>query len=147
MADPPGAGFSNHWRHVRRGEATPPFTTVAGSALEGNVLRGVITAESVELYVAESGVPLYEEQRQALVDVNCSFSALRCVTLLAGVGETALAHCLLKAFLEANHNVRPQHLALYCVPTRALREEVVLELIQSKALVWFLLVLVAVCLS
>ena len=79
--------------------------------------------------------------------INSSSSEPRCVTSLARVGNAALAHCLLKAFLEANHGVRPRRLALYCVPTRALREEVVLELIKFKALAWFSVVLLAVCVS
>ena len=66
MADPLAAGFpnpgdtvlvalswvgNNYFGHeaLRRGEATPPFTIVVVSALEGNVWHGVITAESVEL--------------------------------------------------------------------------------------------------
>ena len=80
---------NNYFGHeaLRRSEATPPFTIVVGSAPEGNVLHGVITAESVDLYVAESGVPLDEERRQALADINYSSSALHCVTSLAGVGK------------------------------------------------------------
>ena len=55
---------------LRRGEATPPFTSAVVRTPEGNVLRGVVTAESVELYVAESGVPLDEEQRQVLSEIK-----------------------------------------------------------------------------
>ena len=63
---------SNDFGHeaLRRGEATPPFTTVSGSALEGNVLRGVTTTESIGMRVTESGVPLDEEQRQVLSEIK-----------------------------------------------------------------------------
>ena len=69
-----------------RGEATPPFTIVVGSAPEGNVLRGVITAESAKLCVAESGVPLDEEYRQTLADINSS-SALPATVVNGGVAS------------------------------------------------------------
>ena len=132
---------------LRRGEATPSFTTVVGSALQANLLHGVITAESVELCVAESGVPLDEEQRQALADIKLR---LQCAALCDFIGRCWANSPLSlppESLLGSEPHVRPRRLALYCVPTRALREEVVLELIKSKALVWLSLVLVAVCLS
>lgn len=55
------------------------------------------------------------------------------MSALAGAGKTALAHCVVKAFLEGVSGSDPRRLVLYTVPTRALREEVVMELVKFKA--------------
>ena len=49
--------------------------------------------------------------------------------------KTTLAHlgCVLNARMEKHRNSTPRHLVLYTVPTRTLREEVVLELLKFKA--------------
>ena len=65
--------------------------------------------------------------------MNATKNSLLCVSALAGAGKTALAHCIIKTFLEVYRSTSPRRLVLFTVPTRALREEVVLELIKFKA--------------
>jgi replicative superfamily II helicase len=79
--------------------------------------------------------------------MNNSSATLLCVSALAGAGKTALAHCVIKAFLEGNRGSDPRRLILYTVPTRSLREEVVLELVKFKASSFrFIVVMVALLL-
>jgi replicative superfamily II helicase len=79
--------------------------------------------------------------------MNSSSAARLCVSALAGAGKTVLAHCVIKAFLEGNRGSDPRRLILYTVPTRSLREEVVLELVKFKASSFrFIVVMVALLL-
>ena len=78
-------------------------------------------------------MPLDEEQCQVLLTMNRDPDPLFCVPALAGAGKTAVAHCVLKACVEAHSGSSPRRLVIYTVPTRALREEVVMELCKLKA--------------
>jgi hypothetical protein len=129
-----GNGYFGH-EALRRGNiGTAPFHQLTGAApAGGNVLYGLLTEESIEQYTWQSGVPLDDEQRGVLAEMNNSSAALLCVSALAGAGKTVLAHCVIKAFLEGNRGSDPRRLILYTVPTRSLREEVVLELVKFKA--------------
>ena len=100
-----------------------------------NVLRGIITMEAIEAYVAAAGVRLDEEQCRVLSSLNSSPATLLGITALAGAGKSVLAHCVIKAFIATHAGASPRRLVLYTVPTRALREEVVLDLIKFKACV------------
>jgi hypothetical protein len=105
--------------------------------LEGNVnvLRGIITKEAIDAYVAAAGVRLDEEQCEVLSNLNTSPATLLGITALAGAGKSVLAHCVIKAIVAEHEGKPPRRLVLYTVPTRALREEVVLDLIKFKACV------------
>ena len=100
-----------------------------------NVLRGIITTEAIEAYVETAGVRLDEEQRRVLSSLNSSPATLLGITALAGAGKSVLAHCVIKAFIATHAGALPRRLVFYTVPTRALREEVVLDLIKFKACV------------
>jgi replicative superfamily II helicase len=76
---------------------------------------------------------LDQEQLNILEQINQSDKPLICIRALAGAGKTAVAHCLLHTFLSSTAKDTPRKLAFFTVPTRELREEVVLELIRSKA--------------
>ena len=114
---------------LRRGT----LNTVVAPPPEGNVLRGIITDETIEAYVAAAAVPLDQEQLGVLARLNTSSATLLCITALAGVGKTVLAHCVIKAFVAAYGTASPRRLMIYTVPTRALREEVVMDLLKFKA--------------
>ena len=58
---------------------------------------------------------------------------LFCISALAGAGKTAVALCVLRALMEEHTNSSPRCLVIYTVPTRALREEVVMEICKLKA--------------
>ena len=125
---------NNYFGHeaIRRGVATPPFQRLAGEPGPdacGNVLQGLFTQKVIGQYV----VRLDTEQLAALDEMNSSTDPLFCISALAGTGKTALAHCVLKAFIEEHRKASPRQLVLYAVPTRTLREEVVLELLKFKA--------------
>ena len=127
---------NNYFGHeaIRRGLDTPPFERFSGKVLpNGNVLCGLLTEKAIGQYVAQSFVRLDAEQRRVLADMNTAGDPLLCISALAGTGKTALAHCVLKAFMEGHRNSTPRQLVLYTVPTRTLREEVVLELLKLKA--------------
>ena len=124
-----GNGFFGH-EALRRGTIDARLT---GASPEGNVLRGIITDEAVEAYAAAAAVPLDDEQRGVLSELNTSSSSLFCITALAGAGKTVLAHCVVKAFLAAYGGQSPRRLVILTVPTRSLREEVVLDLLKFKA--------------
>lgn len=139
-----GNYFFGH-ESLRRGTFTAPLHQLSGVTAapepgelsDGvNVLRGILSEDAIELYTAQSGVPLDNEQRHVLSDFNTCTNTVLCVSALAGAGKTALAHCVLKAFVEANRDSdsdsAPRSLVLYTVPTRALREEVVMELTNFK---------------
>ena len=83
--------------------------------------------------MAESGVPLDEEQYQVLLTMNRDPDPLFCISALAGTGKTAVAHCALRALMEEHASSSPRCLVIYTAPTRALREEVVMELCKPKA--------------
>ena len=102
---------------------------------EGNVLRGIITPETIDAYVAAAAVPLKLEQLGVLSGLNTSSTTLICITALAGVGKTVLAHCVIKAFVATCGTQSPRRLVIYTVPTRALRQEVVMDLLKFKACV------------
>ena len=123
---------------LRRGVAAPPLLRLSGAAEPGvgvgcNVLFGLLTGDTIDEYIKHSGVPLDAEQRGVLADMSISTDPLLCISALAGTGKTALAHCVLKAFMERHRGSTPRQLVLYTVPTRALREDVVLELLKVKA--------------
>ena len=126
---------NNYFGHeaLRRGKAAPPFVQLTGQgASTGNVLHGLMTEAAIKKYEDENNVLLDHEQRGVLRALSDSQKPLVCVSALAGAGKTALAHCILKAFVEENRGLKPRRLALYTVPTTALREEVVLELVKFK---------------
>ena len=98
-----------------------------------NILRDMISDDVIESYVGTSGVQVDPEQWAILQQINMSEQPLFCIKALAGAGKTAIAHCILHAFLVGNSaSDRPRRLAIFTVPTRELREEVVLDLIRSK---------------
>jgi hypothetical protein len=98
-----------------------------------NLFKAVLSEEVINDYVTLSNVPLDQEQLNILEQINQSDKPLICIRALAGAGKTAVAHCLLHAFLSSTAKDTPRKLAFFTVPTRELREEVVLELIRSKA--------------
>jgi len=114
---------------LRRGT----LNTVVAPPPEGNVLRGIITYDTIQAYVAAAAVPLDQEQLGVLARLNTSSNTLLGITALAGVGKTVLAHCVIKAFVAAYGTASPRRLMIYTVPTRALREEVVMDLLKFKA--------------
>ena len=67
-----------------------------------------------------------------LQQISRTEQPLFCIKAIAGAGKTAIAHCILHAFL-AGTNVwnGPRKLAILTGPTLELREEVVLDLIRS----------------
>ncbi len=91
-----------------------------------------MTEAAIKKYEDERNVLLDHEQRGVLKALSDSQNPLVCVSALASAGKTTLAHCILKAFVEENRGSKPRRLALYTVPTRAWREEFVLELVKFK---------------
>ena len=99
---------------IRRGLDTPPFERFSGKVLpNGNVLCGLLTEKAIGQYVAQSLVRLDAEQRRVLADMNTAGDPLLCMSALAGTGKTALAHCVLKAFMEGHRSSTPRQLVLY----------------------------------
>ena len=126
-----GNTFFGH-EALRRGNLN---TMLPRGESDVNLLRGIITQEAIDAYAAAADVPLDEEQRAVLSNLNTSPATLLGITALAGAGKSVLAHCVIKAFVTAHEGKSPRRLVLYTVPTRALREEVVLDLIKFKACV------------
>ena len=90
---------------LRRGSETPAFQRLVGAAGADtagfSVLHGLLTPDRINRRMAESGVPLDEEQYQVLLAMNDGPDTLFCIFALAGTGQTAVTHCVLKAFMEA----------------------------------------------
>ena len=124
-----GNSFFGH-EALRRGTID---NRLSGASPDGNALRGIITDAAIDAYVAAAAVPLDGEQRAVLSEINTSPSSLIYITALAGAGKTVLAHCVVKAFLAAYREESPRRLIIFTLPTRALREEVVLDLLKCKA--------------
>ena len=122
---------------LRRGNATPAFQRQAGAAGADtagyNVLRGLLTPERVNKHTTESGVPLDDEQYAAREAVSHDPDPLFCISALAGAGKTALAHCALKACMDAHSRSSPRRLVTHTVLTRTVRKQVVVELCKLKA--------------
>ena len=68
-----------------------------------------------------------------LVAINGGPDPLLCISARAEAGKTAVAHCVLKALMDARRDSSPRRLVMRAVPTRALREEVVMDLCKLKA--------------
>lgn len=98
-----------------------------------NHLHGMLSNDVIASYEQLSGITLDSQQRGILESMNKSTKPLYLIRALAGVGKTALAHCILHAFINKSVGHEPRTLALLTVPTRELREEVLLDIIRSKA--------------
>ena len=93
----------------------------------------MLSNDVIASYEQLSGITLDSQQRGILESMNKSTKPLYLIRALAGVGKTALAHCILHAFINKSVGHEPRTLALLTVPTRELREEVLLDIIRSKA--------------
>ena len=104
-----GNGCFGH-EAIRRCLATPPFLRLCGAAgpdaAGDSVLLGLLTPERISKHLTDSGVRLDEEQYAVLEAMNHATDPLFCRSALAWAGKTALAHCALKAFVEAYRGSR-----------------------------------------
>ena len=93
----------------------------------------MISDDAIASYAATSGVHLDPEQVSTLQLTSRTEQPPFCIKALAGAGKTAIAHCILHAFLAgANVFDGPRRLAIFTETTRKLREEVVSDLVRSK---------------
>jgi hypothetical protein len=132
----------NRFEALRRAAADADFAAALVTFAEAppgsagtNILKGRVPEAVLEDYARDGDIPLDMEQRSALQTINSTTNPLIVVKALTGVGKTAIAHCLLKAFVAAHPDDAPgdRNLALFAVLTRELRDEVVLDLLRSKA--------------
>ena len=101
-----------------------PISPPPGLQVARHFLQGRLTPALLQEHLHLSGVPLDSQQLAVVHAINRASTPLVCIHSYAGVGKSVVGHLLIRAFLQApSTSDRPQ-IALWVVPTRALREEV-----------------------
>ena len=111
-----------------------PISPPSGLEVTPHFLRGHLSPDLVQEHMQRSGVALDFEQLAAVKAINTATTPLVCIHAYAGVGKSVVGHLLIRAFLQASSTSDRPQIALWIVPTRALREEVLSDLTRQAML-------------